>query len=74
VITKANTFGLKDGRRAFRLPNLENLDEPAARRSDPDFECSYNYAETLADGEDWSYGLPGTLNGRVKMIRIDRVG
>ena len=74
VVTQANTFGLKDGRRAFRLPNLENLDAPNALRSDPDFECSYDYAETLADGDGWSYGQPGSLNGRVKMIRIDRVG
>ena len=73
VMQKSNSFTLKDGRLAFRLPNLENLDEPNAVRSDPDFECSYDFAEDLGASDAWSYGRPGDLNGRVSMIRIDRV-
>lgn len=73
VMQKGSCFRLKDGRTAFRLPNLENLDEANAIRSDPDFECSYDFAETLDAGKGWTYGRPGDLNGRVGMIRIDRV-
>ena len=73
IMTKDNSFRLKDGRLAFRLPNLETLDEPNSVRSDPDFECSYDHAETLADGKGWTYGRSGDLNGRVTMMRLDRV-
>jgi hypothetical protein len=73
IIQKGSCFKLKDGRLAFRIPNLENLDEGNAVRSDPDFECSYDYAEGLDASTAWSYGRPGDLNGRVGMIRIDRV-
>jgi hypothetical protein len=72
VIQKGHCFKLKDGRLAFRIPNLENLDEGNAVRSDPDFECSYDFAEDLDAGTSWSYGRPGDLNGQVGMIRIDR--
>lgn len=73
VVKKGSVFQLKDGRVAFRVPNLENLDEANAVRTDPDFECSYDFAETLSDSTVWSHGRPGDLNGKVGMIRIDRV-
>jgi hypothetical protein len=73
VVKKGSVFILKDGRLALRLPSLENLDEANAVRTDPDFECSYDFAETLSDSTKWSHGRPGDLNGKVGMIRIDRV-
>ncbi len=65
-------FATKEGRAAVRVPDLERLDAPDARRTDPELEVDYDHIERLADGAGWTYGRNGPLKGQVKMIRIDR--
>lgn len=62
----------RNGLPGVRIPDLDRLDRFDAKRTDPDFESSYPVAETLDDGEGWTFGRPGQLANRVAMIRIER--
>ena len=66
-------FGTKGGLRGVRIPDLDLLAEPTARRGDPDFEMGFDLADSLEDGRGWSYGNPGKLQMNIRCIRIDRV-
>lgn len=72
VMTPTNSFRTRQGKFAIRVPDIEALDKPDARRTDPDFRASYNFAETLEDGNGWSYGRVGPLHDQIQMIRVDR--
>lgn len=64
----------RHGLPGVRLPDLELLDRHGAKKTDPDFESTYPSAETLLEGTGWTFGRPGKLANRVKMIRIHREG
>lgn len=76
VVTAKHHYRTKEGEVGVRVPDLEWLDAPDARRTDPDMQESYPHAETLAEGAAsgaWTYGRSGPLKGRVKAIAIDKV-
>lgn len=66
-------FQAKGGLRAVRVPHIDQLSDAHAKRFDPDFEVSYDWADTLDDGKGWTYGRAGTLEMNVRCIRIDRI-
>lgn len=66
-------FAAKGGLRAVRIPNLDFLDDPSAKRCDPDFEMGFDIARTLDDGKGWTFGNPGTLQKQIRCIRVDRI-
>lgn len=76
VITRGHHYRTKEGEVGVRIPDLEWLDAPDARRTDPDMQESFPHADTLAEGSasgEWTYGRSGSLKGRIKAIAIDRV-
>ncbi len=76
LVDEKHCYRLKDGRTAVRVPDLDWLDEPDARRCDPDFQASFLPVDTLEEGMasgEWTFGRPGTLRGRVRVIVVDRV-
>jgi hypothetical protein len=62
----------KEGRPCVRVPDLDWLDAPDARRNDPEFQMTFDAAETLEAGTGWTFGRPGELKGKIRWIRIDR--
>lgn len=66
-------FKARGGLCGVRIPNLDCQDDPTAKRWDPDFEVSYDIADSLDAGEGWTYGNPGTLQRKIVCIRIDRI-
>ncbi len=70
-VKAGSAFMTKEGRPCVRIPDLERLDAPDARRTDPELECDYDFAGTLAEGSGWTYGRNGPLKGRVRQIRIE---
>jgi hypothetical protein len=54
-----------------RIPDLDRLDDPDAKRTARDLVSSY---PRPADGgeEPWTFGRPGDLAGRVRSIHIER--
>jgi hypothetical protein len=73
MIKKPHCYQTRDGRLAVNVPDLELQDKPNARRSNTEVEESYAFAESLSDGEGWSYGRFGTLHEQIQTIRIDRL-
>lgn len=68
--------GFKDqnGLAAVRIPDLNWLDKPAARRADPDFQEGFRQAETAGERPAWTYGRgPGDISGGVVCVRIERL-
>jgi len=60
------------GMPGVRIPDLDQLDEPSARRTSRDLVSSYPRA--TADSDGWTFGNPGALKGRVKVVEIVREG
>jgi hypothetical protein len=75
VFTDSDPFKTPEGKLAFRVPDLDHLDAPNARRTDPDFDQGYVQVKTLAEGTGWTFGRvgPAPLKGHVQTIRIDRL-
>ena len=73
VMTPGHTEDGHLNRPCLRIPHFEVESPFDAWRFDPDFMASYPKAETLADGEGWTFGRVGPLEGHIRGIRIDRV-
>lgn len=76
VVTAKHHYRTKEGETGVRVPDLDWLDAPDARRTDPDMQESFAFAETLAAGQatgNWTFGRPGTLKSRIKSISFDKV-
>ena len=73
-IHKDKAFVTKEGKLAVRIPHLDNLDAPNARRTDPDFQASYTQVTGLEDGNEWTYGRSAAtqLCNNVRAIKIDK--
>lgn len=67
-------FRNKEGVPAIRIPDLDWLDAPDARRGDPDVQSGFDQVKTLEEGQDWSFGNSGPtpLKGNVRFIQVDK--
>lgn len=73
-LVEGYTFTTKKGDKpAVRIPDLDWLDDFDARRSDPDFQVTYDQVAHLAEGRGWTYGRTGDtpLRGHVRSIKVD---
>lgn len=69
-LVEGNTYFTTDGTPAVRVPNIEWLDAFDHKKSTA--VQSYPHAAKLADGgNNWTFGRGGTLQNRVRMIRIE---
>lgn len=64
----------RNGLPGIRVPDLDLVDTVDAKRSSTEFESSYPFVESLADGTGQTFGRGGGLKNRVAMIRIEREG
>ncbi|MFZ5482253.1 MAG: hypothetical protein ACOZNI_36165 [Myxococcota bacterium] len=71
-IMAGKAFSTKEGRPCVRVPDLDWLDAFDARRTDAELQCSFEEAPGLDGSKEWTYGRPGVLKGRIKLIKIDR--
>lgn len=71
-LKKGSTVPNREGTPAVRVPDIDWLDEPGARRNDPDIQVGYEEVASLGTGTEWTYGRTGPLKGRVRMIRVDK--
>jgi hypothetical protein len=72
-LRKGEGFKDQNGLPAVRVPDLNWLDKPVARRTDPDFQEGFRGAQAQSERPAWSYGRgPGELSGAVACIRVDR--
>lgn len=64
----------RTGLPGVRLPDLDLLDEPAAKRTRDGLQSSYPLVERFADGEGWTFGRSGSrsLKAHVVAIRLER--
>lgn len=62
----------KNGLPGVRIPDLDQHDPWGAKRTDPDMQVTCPAVESPEQGEGWTFAHPGTLGGRVAMIRIER--
>lgn len=62
----------RGGMPGVRIPDVDLLDEPGAKKTDTSFEASYAYVDSLDDGTGWTFGRGGGLKNRIQMIRIER--
>ena len=67
-----HTFNTKEGRPCVRVPDLDFLTAFDARRTDPDFEESFEEAASL-DAAGWTFGHQGRLplKQQVRAIQVD---
>ncbi len=76
IIMAKHHYKTKEGEIGVRVPDLDWFDPADARRTDPDMQESYPFAESFAAGVAsglWTFGRPGQLKQRVKAIVIDKV-
>lgn len=66
-------FTTKEGKTGVRVPDLDWLDAPDARRTDSELESSFEEASDLGGSKEWTYGRPGSIKGRVKAIRVEKI-
>ena len=60
----------------MQIPDLDQVDRWDAPRSDPDTMTGLTVADSLEEGEGWTFGRLSwsePLKGNVKCIRIDLV-
>lgn len=64
------------GMPGVRLPDLDRLDAPAARRTAIDLEQSYPLVARVEDGQGWTFGQVGPvpLKGAVRRIIVEKDG
>ena len=67
-------FKNKEGNPAVRVPDLDFLDSPDARRSDPDMQASYDMVDSMDGQKGWTYGgSNGTpLKGNIRYVLVDK--
>lgn len=67
-------FKNKEGSPAVRVPDLDFMDAPDARRSDPDLQAGYELVTSMEGQKDWTYGgSNGTpLKGNVRYVLVDK--
>ena len=72
-LVAGRTFQTKEGRPCVRIPDLDQLTDFDARRTDPDFEELYEEAAALDASRAWTFGHVGTLplKGNVRAIQVD---
>jgi len=76
LITAKNHYKTKEGEIGVRIPDLDWFDKFDARRTDPDMQESFPFAETLETGMasgEWTFGRSGALKSKIKAITIDKV-
>lgn len=73
VLVEGKTFVAKNGKPALKVPDLDTLDRPDARRADTESQQSYPFAATREQGEGWTFGRPGKLKNRVRVVYVDKV-
>jgi len=71
-LVPGKTFTAKNGKQAVRVPDLDTLERPDAFRADPNASVNYPHAETRDKGEGWTFGRPGHLKNRVRVIYVDK--
>lgn len=72
-ILEGHHFLTKEGRPCVRIPDIDFLDAPDARRTDVELQTWFEFAEDVGKSKEWTYGRPGDLKCHVKAIKIDRV-
>lgn len=67
-----HTFDTKEGRPCVRVPDLDLLNRFDARRTDPEFEETFDEATSL-DAPGWTFGHVGKspLKQKIKSIQVD---
>lgn len=60
-----------DGTPAVRVPDLDWLDGFDQKRSNQDAQASYPQVKRVAEGTTWTFGRGGSIQNRVKMIRVE---
>ena len=76
IVTKAHHYRTKEGETGVRVPDLDWFDKPDARRTDPEMQETFPWADSLEAGMksgEWTFGRPGALKQKIKAIVIDRV-
>lgn len=70
-----HTFDTKEGRPCVRVPDLDLLTAFDARRTDPDFEETFEEASSLDGSKAWTFGHVGrlSLKQHVKVIQVDKL-
>jgi hypothetical protein len=68
-----HTFTTKEGRPGVRIPDLDLLNAPDARRTDPDFEELFEEAAGLEGAKGWTFGHAGRvpLKANIRAIQVD---
>ena len=58
-----------------RIPDLDFLENPDAKRMSETFHRSYPIVDNFAEGTDWSFGTVGStkIKENIKMIIVERV-
>lgn len=74
VLTAGHTFTARNGKPAVRIPDLDSLDRPDARRADATVQESFPGAPSLDEGTGWTYGRPGPIRNRVRQVFVDKIG
>ena len=74
-IRKGLGYMAKTGMQAVRVPDLDWVETPDARRSNPEFEVGFPEVKSMEERPEWTYGngAGAPLKGRVVSIRVDRV-
>jgi len=74
-IREGKTFTTKDGGIAVQIPDIDWLDKPNARRSDPDYQECYAHADSRDDRPAWTYGRStgAEIKGNVHAILVERM-
>jgi hypothetical protein len=57
-----------------RIPDLEQMDHFAAKLTDRDMDSSYPMADTLEEGDGWTFGRLGPIKGKIKAIALQHTG
>jgi len=71
-LIKGKSFKARNGKPAVKVMDLDTLDLPSAYRSDTEVQVSFPKVERLEDGDDWTFGRPGEIKGKVRVIYVDK--
>jgi len=58
----------------IRIPDLDLLDRWDARKTNAEFQSSYDFVKRLEDGTGWTFGRGGGqgIKGQVRLIRVEQ--
>ena len=71
-IVKGSFTRTSNGDPIVRVPDLDYLDKPDARRTDSECQESFPLVQRLSEGTGWTFGREGEIKGRVKVICIEK--